>query len=96
VNGQYTALVRHFFGRFFDNEFVAQHTGMQVTVTKILALLASRGMLLPILRYTTYLTLDHMPAAARMPVLWFDRCFCFSFSILVMGGVTVLEWDAGV
>ena len=29
---QFTTLVRHFFGRFFDNEFVAKNTDMQVTV----------------------------------------------------------------
>jgi hypothetical protein len=52
------ALVRHFFGRFFDNEFVAQNTEIQVTVTKMLALLASPGIILPFLRYTTYLGLD--------------------------------------
>ena len=91
---QYIALVRHFFGRFFDNEFIAQNADVQVTVTKTLALLASPGMLLPFFRYTTYLALDGYPPEARMATLWFDRCFLFSFAILVMGGVTVLEWDA--
>lgn len=91
---QFVALVRHFFGRFFDNEFVAQNADVQVTVTKTLALLASPGMLLPFLRYTTYLALDRYPPEVRFATLWFDRCFFFSFAILVMGGVTVLEWDA--
>jgi len=91
---QFLALVRHFFGRFFDNEFVAHNADVQVTVTKTLALLASPGMLLPFFRYTTYLALDAYPPEARMATLWFDRCFFFSFSILVMGAVTVLEWDA--
>ena len=63
-------------------------------MTKTLALLASPGMLLPFFRYTTYLALDAYPPEARMATLWFDRCFLFSFAILVMGGVTVLEWDA--
>jgi len=88
------ALIRHFFGRFFDNEFVAQNADMQVTVTKILALLASPGLLLPWFRYTTYLALDHADPALRSPVLWFDRLFFISFAMLVMGGVTVLEWEA--
>jgi hypothetical protein len=94
VTGQLSSLIRHFFGRFFDNEFVAQNTEMQVTVTKILALLASPGLLLPFFRYTMYLGLDAVPPAERLPVLWFDRCFFISFSMLVMGAVTVLEWDA--
>ena len=94
MNGPFAPLVKHFFGRFFDNEFVAQNTDMQVTVTKLLALLASPGLLLPFFRWTTYLALDRSSDAARMPVLWFDRCFLISFAILVMGAVTVLEWDA--
>jgi hypothetical protein len=91
---QMSALVRHFFGRFFDNEFVAQNSDIQVTVTKMLALLAAPGFILPWLRYTTYLDLDHMPPAMRFPMLWSDRTAYLSFSMLVMGAVTVLEWDA--
>ncbi len=91
---QFTALVRHFFGRFFDNEFVAQNTEMHVTVSKILALLAAPGVILPCMRLTTYLQLDAYPPELRLPTLWFDRSFFICFSMLVMGGVTVLEWDA--
>jgi hypothetical protein len=91
---QYLALVRHFFGRFFDNEFVAQNTEMQVTVAKILALLAVPGAMYPCFRYIAYLQLDAVPPDARLPYLWFDRSFFICFSMLVMGGVTVLEWDA--
>ncbi len=88
------ALVRHFFGRFFDNEFVAQNTEIQVTVTKMLALLSSPGIILPCLRYTTYLGLDAYPSEMRNRMLWSDRCLYLSFSMLVMGAVTVVEWDA--
>src|ERR1700722_5431107 len=91
---QFKALVRHFFGRFFDNEFVAQNTEMHVTVSKILALLAAPGVILPCMRMTTYLQLDAYPPELRLPTLWFDRSFFICFSMLVMGGVTVLEWDA--
>ncbi len=63
MTDQFRPLVRHFFGRFFDNEFVAENTDMQVTVTKLLALLASPGLLLPFFRWTTYLALDR--AAGR-------------------------------
>jgi len=94
MRGQFAALVRHFFGRFFDNEFVAGNSEMHVTVTKILALLAAPGVVLPCLRYITYLRLDGYPPDARLPVLWSDRLFFLCFSMLVMGGVTVLEWDA--
>jgi hypothetical protein len=90
---QYKALVRHFFGRFFDNEFVAQNTDMQVTVVKMLALLSSPGILLPWWRYTTYLALAASSIEVRNAMLWSDRTFYFSFSMLIMGAVTVLEWD---
>ena len=91
---QSVALIRHFFGRFFDNEFVARNTEIQVTVTKMLALLSSPGIILPCLRYTTYLGLAASPDAVRNPMLWSDRTLYLSFSMLVMGAVTVLEWDA--
>lgn len=91
---QFKALVRHFFGRFFDNEFVAQNSEMEVTVGKILALLAVPGAMYPCFRYIGYLQLDAFPPDARLPALWFDRSFFICFSMLVMGGVTVLEWDA--
>ncbi|HLW75417.1 MAG TPA: hypothetical protein VKS01_00510, partial [Bryobacteraceae bacterium] len=94
MSEQFQSLVRHFFGRFFDNEFVAQNSEMYATVTKILALLAAPGIVLPCLRMTTYLKLDGLPWAAWQPTLWFDRSFFICFSMLVMGGVTVLEWDA--
>jgi hypothetical protein len=91
---QYKALVRHFFGRFFDNEFVAKNTDMQVTVVKLLALLSSPGIILPCLRYTTYIGLAGARAEVLNPMLWSDRTLYLSFSMLVMGAVTVLEWDA--
>jgi hypothetical protein len=91
---QFRALVRHFFGRFFDNEFVAQNTDMHAGIAKLLALLAAPGFILPWLRYTTYLALDHMPPEMRNPMMWSDRTAYLSFSMLVMGAVTVLEWDA--
>ncbi len=91
---QLKELIRHFFGRFFDNEFVAQNSEMHVTVTKLLALLSSPGMIMPMLQYLEYLGLDHMPAEMRNPALWSDRMLYLSFSMLVMGAVTVLEWDA--
>src|ERR1700722_13182299 len=91
---QYKALVRHFFGRFFDNEFVAKNTDMQVTVVKLLALLSSPGIILPCLRYTTYIGLAGATPEVLNPMLWSDRTLYLSFSMLVMGAVTVLEWDA--
>jgi hypothetical protein len=94
VSRQFSSLVRHFFGRFFDNEFVAANADPYATVVKILALLATPGFCLPWFRYVVYLRLDHYPSQARLPVLWYDRCFFLSFAVLVMGGVTVLEWDA--
>jgi hypothetical protein len=90
---QFQALVRHFFGRFFDNEFVARNSDMHVTVTKLLALLSSPGIVLTCFQYLTYLNLDAMPQA-RATTLWADRTIYLSFSMLVMGAVTVLEWDA--
>src|SRR5712692_1585850 len=93
MRDQFAVLIRHFFGRFFDNELVSPHSEMQASVSKIIAVLAAPGIvcfwLLP--RYT-YLSFEppDVAEAASLP----DKLFFLTFSMAVMGFVTVLEWDA--
>ena len=86
-------LVRHFFGRFFDNELVSPHGEMNSSVGKILAVLASPGLVCFWL-FTKYSYLSLQPAqvmeAASLP----DKLFFLTYSMVVMGFVTILEWDA--
>jgi fluoride ion exporter CrcB/FEX len=40
-------LVRHFFGRFFDNEIVSQHGDMRTNVVQAIGLVATPGIFVP-------------------------------------------------
>ena len=42
--GAFTLLVRHFFGRFFDNDIVAQDGDMRTNVVQTLGFVAVPGM----------------------------------------------------
>jgi len=85
-------LVRHFFGRFFDNEIVSQHGDMRTNVVQAIGLVATPGIFVPF-----YM----LPQRARFHhpfdhnwVLLSDYYFFVMFSMVVMGFVMVLEWDA--
>ncbi len=90
----YALLTRHFFGRFFDNEFLSPGGEMVVSVTQILALLPVPGAVLSLyyifMKYAFEIVKVHSWAAVDS---WSDRCFFVSFSMIVTGLVTLLYWD---
>jgi len=90
----YALLTRHFFGRFFDNEFLSPGGEMVVSVTQILALLPVPGAVLSLyyifMKYAFLIVKVHSWAAVDS---WSDRCFFVSFSMIVTGLVTLLYWD---
>lgn len=87
-------LVKHFFHQFFGNEFVSQGSEARLTVIHVLALLA-----VPPILYTLYL----VPAFDAIwwrfpekyaPICLINHCRYVTFSMVVVGFVAVLEWDA--
>ena len=90
----YALLTRHFFGRFFDNEFLSPGGEMAVSVTQVLALLPVPGAILSLyyifMKYAFLIVKAHSWAAVDS---WSDRCFFVSFSMIVTGLVTLLYWD---
>src|SRR5579864_1831834 len=89
----FQVLIRHFFGRFFDNELVSRQGEAAASVTKLIGALAAPGMicfwLMP-----KYTVLALQPARIAEPASLPDKLFFLTFSMAVMGFVTVLEWDA--
>jgi len=90
----FALLTRHFFGRFFDNEFLSPGGEMVVSVTQVLALLPVPGAVLSLyyifMKYAFLIVKVHSWAAVDS---WSDRCFFVSFSMIVTGLVTLLYWD---
>ena len=90
----YALLTKHFFGRFFDNEFLSPGGEMVISVTQVLALLPVPGAILSLyyifMKYAFLIVKVHSWAAVDS---WSDRCFFVSFSMIVTGLVTLLYWD---
>jgi hypothetical protein len=89
----FVVLVRHFFGRFFDNELVSSQGEVHATLAKVIGLLASPGLicfwLMP-----KYTMLVFVPPKVAEAASLSDKMFFITFAMVVMGFVTVLEWDA--
>ena len=85
-------LVRHFFGRFFDNESVSQNGDMRTNVVQAFGLVATPGIMVPFYMLPQRARFDH-PFAYNW-VLLGDYYFFVMFSMVVMGFVMVFEWDA--
>ncbi len=90
----FVQLAEHFFRRFFDNEFISQGSEARLTVIQILALLA-----LPPILYTFYLVYGYdsiwWDAFRNYPIIsLIDHCRFVTFSMVIIGFVAVLEWDA--
>src|SRR5207245_2716371 len=79
---------------FFDNELVSRHSEMRVTVTQVLALLAVPGLFVTFYLMPRYVILAFRPPEERGLALAVDRYLYLQFGMVVMGFITVLEWDA--
>ncbi|HEY1340459.1 MAG TPA: hypothetical protein VGF59_23265 [Bryobacteraceae bacterium] len=92
MNSSFLLLVRHFFGRFFDNDIVSQSGDMRTNVVQALGLVAVPGM---------FVSFYMLPQRVRFDqpflhnwVLIGDYYFFVLYSMIVMGFVMVFEWDA--
>ncbi|HLY16611.1 MAG TPA: hypothetical protein VKR61_05275 [Bryobacteraceae bacterium] len=85
---QFTKLARNFLARFFESDLLSPQADFRATLSQALGLLATPGLLLPLLMMPL-LMMD--PNAARSPS---GKLIFVFLSMLVMGVLSVLEWDA--
>lgn len=86
-SSQFPVLVRHFFQRLFQNDFVAFEDQMKEKTISFLALIAILS--------------AHISNAVLMKymfvpddgVSWVEKCYFTSFIMLLIGFITVFEWD---
>jgi hypothetical protein len=90
--GPFTLLVRHFFGRFFDNEIVSQTGDMRTNVVQAIGLVATPGLMIPFYMIPQQVRFNH-PFANHW-ILLSDYYFFILYSMVVMGLVMVFQWDA--
>lgn len=87
-------LVRHFFRQFFENEYVSRGSDASLTVAHVLAVLA-----VPPALYTLYLIPAYDAIFWHFPEKYgayclIDQCRFVTFSMVVVGFIALLEWDA--
>ena len=87
-------LTRHFFGRFFDNEFVSQKGESALGVAHFVVLLAAPGFIYFFFLYTSYSQMAELAPALFDPTSMRDEFIYVCLSMLVIGLLAVLEWDA--
>ena len=82
---EFEALVRHFFGRFFDTESLSPQGRPEAGIVQTLGILAVPAAFMAILC---------LPLSMYGWAMVMFRYIFLSFSMLVMGFVMVFEWDA--
>ena len=83
----YPVLVRHFFQRLFQNDFVAFEDQMKEKTISILAIIAILSA-----HVANSILMKYMHGADE-GTSWLEKCFFASFIMLILGFITVFEWD---
>ncbi len=91
---QCAVLTRHFLTHFFDSELIPRHAEARVTLIQILALVATPGFVIMCCLLRKYARLAPLPPAAAHLASLNEKCLFIYFSMVVIGLVAVLEWDA--
>ena len=90
---QFDVLTRHFIGGFLDNDLISPAGDLHGLLSKVAAVLAVYGVMYPFKLLFTYARpfFDYR----ELDLLsWGDKSGFVTLSLVVMGLLTVLEWDA--
>jgi hypothetical protein len=91
---QRALLLRHFLDRLLDSELVSRQAEARVTLAQILAALTIPGFVISALLINKYASLAAESSSLAYLAALNDKCRFLYFSMVVMGFVTVVEWDA--
>ena len=97
---QFIELLRLFWQRFLDNDLIAPQAETRLALAPILALLAVPGVIFSLRSYGQYsfrwtrIGYPVPPFPLDLTVSWSDKFLFLYLSMILMGFITVLEWDA--
>ncbi|HEV2273089.1 MAG TPA: hypothetical protein VGR96_02920, partial [Acidobacteriaceae bacterium] len=86
---QFRVLVRHIFARFFENDLISFGDQFQTRIVQSAVAVAIPGLLWVMFQIASY----HGPHPKPFWMQASDHYFFVTFSMVVMGAATVLEWD---
>ena len=87
IQHPFPVLVRHFFQRLFQNDFVAFEDQMKEKTISLLAIIAILS------AHVANSVLMKYMLNADLGTSWMEKCFFASFIMLLLGFITVFEWD---
>ncbi len=91
-------LYRHFLGQFFENELVAPAGELRSGLTGILAIVATPGIVIPIMLFEKYSSLIMFLRARlitnRDPLTWSDKSVLLALAIVIPALALLLKWDS--
>ena len=90
---QFDVLTRHFIGGFLDNDLISPASDLHGLLSKVAAVLAMYGVMYPFKLLFTYGRPFHEYQELDL-LSWGDKSGFVTLSLVVMGLLTVLEWDA--
>ena len=90
---QFDVLTRHFIGGFLDNDLISPASDLHGLLSKVAAVLAMYGVMYPFKLLFTYGRPFHEYRELDL-LSWGDKSGFVTLSLVVMGLLTVLEWDA--
>jgi hypothetical protein len=92
---QFHLLWAHFFKRFLHNDLIAPEGETQITLVHILSVLTVPGFLFAYWFFQKYLAhLGSTPRTVREETIVEDQALLIAFSMLLIGFLAILEWDA--
>jgi hypothetical protein len=92
---QFHLLWAHFFKRFLHNDLIAPEGETQITLVHILSVLTVPGFLFAYWTFRKYVAHSgSMPQSLREETIVEDQALLIAFSMLVIGFLAILEWDA--
>src|SRR5437773_8602159 len=92
---QYHLLWTHFFKRFLHNDLISPQEETQITLIHILSVLTVPGFLFGYVAFKKYfIYFRSTPPKIRAAALLSDQGLVIAFSMVMMGFLAVLEWDA--
>jgi len=84
---QFVILTRHFFNRLFQNDIVDFEEQMKAKIIGLIALFAIMS------AHVANMSLMRYMFVPDRGTSWGDKCFFMTFIMVLVGFITVLEWD---
>jgi hypothetical protein len=91
---QFADLTGHFFCGMFDQDLLARQSESRHSIAPILAVLAVPGVFMSMYQWPKYVRLAFEPPVYREAAAAIDRLMFVFLSMVAIGFVTVVQWDA--